>query len=154
MNVGEKAPEFTLPDQDGNERKLKDFLGKWVVLYFYPKDDTPGCTIEANEFTLLKPEFGKLDAVVIGVSADTTKSHYDFVEKHKLDVILLTDKDHAVMKEYNAYGEKSLFGKLVMGIKRSTFLIDPLGNIAKEWQGVHADGHANDVLETLRELRG
>jgi peroxiredoxin Q/BCP len=154
IKVGATAPAFTLPDQDGTQVKLADFAGKWVVLYFYPKDDTPGCTTEACEFTDGIKAFEKLDAVVLGCSADTPESHRKFIAKHALKVMLLSDPDRAVMKTYGAWGEKSMYGRTTMGVIRSTVLIDPRGKVAFHWLNVKAAGHAEQVREKLAELRG
>jgi thioredoxin-dependent peroxiredoxin len=153
IKVGSKAPAFTLPDQDGRQVALGDFTGKWVVLYFYPKDDTPGCTTEACEFTDGIKAFEKLDAVVLGCSADTPDSHRRFIAGHDLKVTLLSDPDRAVMKTYGAWGEKSMYGRTTMGVIRSTVLIDPQGKVTFHWPNVKADGHAEKVREKLAELR-
>jgi len=152
LTVGSKAPAFTLVDQDDNKRKLSDFAGQWVVLYFYPKDNTPGCTTEACEFTDGIKAFEKLNAVVIGISPDSPASHRKFIDKQKLSVTLLSDGDRAVMDKYNAYGVKKMYGKETMGVIRSTVLIDPKGKIAHVWANVRAAGHAEKVREKLSEL--
>jgi peroxiredoxin Q/BCP len=153
IKIGATAPSFTLPDQDGQQVKLSRLTGKWVVLYFYPKDDTPGCTTEACEFTDGIQAFETLDAVVLGCSADTPESHRKFIAKHGLKVTLLSDADHAVMKTYGAWGEKSMYGRTILGVIRSTVLIDPQGNVAFHWPNVRAAGHAEQVREKLAELR-
>jgi peroxiredoxin Q/BCP len=153
VEVGAKAPVFTLRDQNGEQVKLSDFAGSWVVLYFYPKDDTPGCTTEACEFTDGIKAFEDLDAVVLGCSADAPESHRKFIAKHGLKVTLLSDTDHAVMKTYAAWGEKSMYGRTTMGVIRSTVLIDPRGKVAFHWPNVKAAGHAEQVREKLAELR-
>lgn len=152
--VGRPAPSFSLPDQDGNAVTLADLRGRWVVLYFYPKDDTPGCTVEACEFTALLPDFGGLDAVVLGCSADSAAAHTKFIAKHRLGIRLLTDADRAVMRAYGAYGEKLLYGKPVVGVIRSTVLIAPDGTVAHQWPTVRAAGHAEQVRATLAALQG
>ncbi|MBN2573712.1 MAG: peroxiredoxin [Deltaproteobacteria bacterium] len=152
LEIGKKAPAFTLPDQAGAKVKLSDLAGRWVVLYFYPKDDTPGCTVEACEFTSGLAGFEKLDAVVLGCSPDSAESHRKFVAKHKLRVRLLSDPDHAVMQKYEAWGEKSNYGKKFMGVIRSTVLVDPAGKVAYHWPTVKAAGHADKVREKLAEL--
>jgi peroxiredoxin Q/BCP len=152
LAAGSKAPAFTLPDQDDKKRKLGDYSGRWVVLYFYPKDDTPGCTTEACEFTDGIKAFEKLNATVIGVSPDSVASHQKFIAKHKLSVTLLSDADRKVMDKYGAYGPKKMYGKETMGIIRSTFIIDPKGKIAHSWTSVRAAGHAEKVREKLSEL--
>jgi peroxiredoxin Q/BCP len=153
LEAGAKAPAFALPNQNGKQVSLSDFAGSWVVLYFYPKDDTPGCTTEACEFTDGIKAFEKLDAVVLGCSADTSESHRKFIAKYGLKVTLLSDADRAVMKAYAAWGEKSMYGRTTMGVIRSTVLIDPRGNVAFHWPNVKAAGHAEQVREKLAELR-
>ena len=152
IEVGKKAPAFTLQDEAGEKVKLSDFAGQWVVLYFYPKDDTPGCTVEACEFTAGLSGFEKLDATVFGCSRDTPESHRKFIAKYKLKVKLLSDPDHEVMDKYGAWGEKSNYGKTSMGVIRSTTLIDPEGKVAYRWPTVKAAGHAEQVAEKLAEL--
>jgi thioredoxin-dependent peroxiredoxin len=154
LAVGSKAPTFQLPDQDGHTVALKDLAGRWVVLYFYPKDDTPGCTVEACEFTAALPQFGKLDARVFGCSADSATAHSKFIAKHKLGITLLTDADRAVMKSYGAFGKKLMYGKPVEGVIRSTVLIAPDGRVAHHWATVKAAGHAEQVAAKLAELQG
>jgi peroxiredoxin Q/BCP len=153
IRVGSKAPAFALPNQNGTQVRLGDFAGAWVVLYFYPKDDTPGCTIEACDFTEGIEAFDKLDAVVLGCSADTPESHRAFIAKHRLKLTLLSDSDRSVMRAYGAWGEKSMYGRTTMGVIRSTVLIDPEGNVAFHWPNVKAAGHAEKVREKLAELR-
>jgi thioredoxin-dependent peroxiredoxin len=153
LEVGTEAPHFTLPDQDGRAVSLSGFAGTWVVLYFYPKDDTPGCTTEACEFTSGIAAFSGLDAVVLGCSADPPESHRKFIAKYGLGVRLLSDPDHAVMRAYGAWGEKSLYGRTSMGVIRSTVLIDPRGKVAYHWPSVKAAGHADTVRKKLTELR-
>lgn len=147
-----KAPEFTLPDQNGEDVSLSGFRGKTVVLYFYPKDSTPGCTTEAVDFTRLKPEFNKAGAVVIGMSKDSVKRHRNFVDKNDLDVILASDEDGKVIEAYGAWGEKKMYGKTMMGIIRSTVLIDGDGKVRKVWPKVRVKGHADEVLEAVKSL--
>ena len=148
-----KAPAFTLHDQDDEPVSLKDFAGKWVVLYFYPKDDTPGCTTEACEFTSGIRGFEDLNAVVLGVSKDSPSSHRAFIDKHQLRVRLLSDPDHKVMEKYGAWGVKHIFGQQAKGTIRSTVLIDPKGYIVKHWAEVTAEGHAEHVRQALAELQ-
>lgn len=158
MNQQEKlaplgpAPAFSLQDQSEKENSLSQYKGKWVVLYFYPKDNTPGCTIEGIEFTAKKKDFEKLNAVILGVSADSPQSHCGFIDKQKLGITLLSDPERKVMKAYDAWGKKMMYGKEVEGVIRSTCLIDPQGNIAHHWTKVKAEGHAAEVLEKLKEL--
>ena len=150
---GERAPDFCLPDAEGKKHCLGDFRGKWVVLYFYPRDNTSGCTREAVAFTEMKKDFEKEGAVIIGISKDSPKSHARFIEKHGLDILLLSDEDHSVIERYGAWGKKKLYGKEHWGTVRSTFLIDPEGRIVREWRKVKVDGHAQAVLEALKEAK-
>jgi len=154
LTLGKAAPSFTLPDQNDKTVKLSDFKGRWVVLYFYPKDDTPGCTVEACDFTAGIARFEKLEAVVLGCSGDSPASHRKFITKHKLAVRLLADEDQAVMTRYGAYGEKMMYGKKVTGVIRSTVIIDPAGKVAHHWAKVQAKGHAEAVRAKLAELQG
>jgi peroxiredoxin Q/BCP len=147
-----KAPAFSLLNQDSKKVALKDYAGKWVVLYFYPKDDTPGCTTQACEFTTNWDKFQKLSARVVGVSPDSPESHQAFIAKHKLRIELLSDPDHAVMLNYGAWGEKNNYGKISEGVLRTTVLIDPQGKIVYYWPKVKAAGHAEAVAEKLAEL--
>ena len=153
LQVGDKAPDFCLPNQDNEEICLRDFQGSWVVLYFYPKDNTPGCTTEALDFTVLKDEFEKEGAIILGVSPDSVKRHQNFIAKKSLDITLLSDEDKEVLKEYGVWQLKKNFGKEYMGVVRSTFLIDPNGKIAYIWPKVKVKGHAKEVLEKLKELK-
>jgi thioredoxin-dependent peroxiredoxin len=152
IEEGQKAPAFTLVADDGKKMKLSDFAGKPVVLYFYPKDDTPGCTREACAFRDASAPLKKAGAVVLGVSADDTASHVKFRDKFKLNFPLLSDTDHKVAEKYGAWREKNMYGKVSMGIQRSTFLIDPAGKVAKVWKRVQVDGHDQKVLEALSQL--
>ncbi|CRF40588.1 thioredoxin-dependent thiol peroxidase [Helicobacter ailurogastricus] len=149
LEKGSPAPAFTLNNATGQSVSLKDFLGKVVVLYFYPKDNTPGCTLEAQDFTKLKAEFGAKGAVILGVSADDAKSHCHFIESENLGIELLSDPNHEVAKAYGAYGEKNLYGKVSVGLIRSTFVIDQEGKIAHALYNVQAKGHAQKVLGLL-----
>jgi len=151
--VGRKAPAFTLPDQDGQKVKLSDFKGRWVVLYFYPNDDTPGCTTEACDFTAGIKGFESVDATVLGCSPNSAESHRKFIAKYKLKVRLLTDADHATMEAYGAWGEKNMYGRKSMGVIRSTAIIDPNGVLAFHYPKVKAAGHAEAVRAKLDELR-
>lgn len=153
IEPGEKAPDFTLPDQNGEPVQLADLSGSWVVLYFYPKDDTPGCTQEACEFTEGIEAFEDLDAVVLGCSPDSPESHREFIARYDLGVRLLSDPDHRVMEAYGAWGEKTMYGRTTEGVIRSTVLIDPDGRVAHHWRRVRAAGHAEKVRERLGELR-
>ncbi|RLF50282.1 MAG: peroxiredoxin [Thermoplasmata archaeon] len=147
-----KAPQFCLPDENGDEICLKDFRGKWIVLYFYPRDNTTGCTKEARDFSEYIEEFEKLNAVVIGISPDSIESHKKFKEKHGLKVILLSDEGKDVLKKYGVWKLKKMYGRSYYGVVRSTFLIDPDGNIAYEWKRVKVKGHVEDVLKKLKEV--
>ncbi|OPF16005.1 thioredoxin-dependent thiol peroxidase [Microcystis aeruginosa KW] len=153
LEVGQKAPEFATPNQRGEISKLADFAGQWLVLYFYPKDNTPGCSTEAIDFTALSPQFQQLNAVILGVSPDSEKSHCRFIEKHNLTIQLLSDPEHQLAEIYQVWGLKKFMGKEYMGIKRSTFLIDPPGNIAYIWSNVKVKAHAEAVLKKLEELQ-
>ena len=154
IEVGKPAPAFTLQNQAGDPVSLAGLGGRWVVLYFYPRDDTPGCTKEACEFTAGVAEFRKLDAVVLGCSPDDAESHRKFIAKYDLDVQLLSDPAHAVMESYGAWGEKTLYGRTSVGVIRSTVLIDPAGKVAHHWKKVRAAGHAGHVAARLAALRG
>src|SRR5690606_18362967 len=146
-DVNDKAPEFTLPTGDGETLSLKDLKGKKVVLYFYPKDDTPGCTQEAKAFSELLPEFEKAGAVVIGASKDSVRRHSNFAAKHGLTFPLVSDETGELCEAYGVWVEKSLYGRKYMGIERATFLIDEKGRIRRIWRKVKVKGHAEDVLE-------
>ncbi len=149
LEVGTKAPEFTLPDKDGNPVSLTDFAGKKVVLYFYPKDNTPGCTRQACAFAGAYEEFKKINAVVIGVSKDSMASHQKFAEKHGLPFILLSDPELAAIQAYGVWQEKKLYGKVSMGVVRSTFVINEDGMIEKAMPKVKPDTNAAEILEYL-----
>ncbi len=149
LEKGMKAPDFALSDKDGNIVRLSDFAGKKVVLYFYPKDNTPGCTRQACAFAAAYDEFARKNAVVIGVSRDGAQSHAKFAEKYNLPFILLSDPDHAVTEAYGAWQEKKLYGKVSMGVVRSTFVIDEHGNIASVMPKVKPDTNAAEVLAQL-----
>jgi thioredoxin-dependent peroxiredoxin len=153
VEVAKKAPPFTLPDQDGKPVKLSDFKGKAVVLYFYPKDDTPGCTLEACSFRDEHSALKEAGAVVLGVSPDDTRSHARFAGKLRLPFPLLADTDHAVAEAYGAWGEKVLYGRKFMGIVRSTFLIGRDGKVAAVWPKVKVDGHVDEVKKALAALK-
>lgn len=150
--LGNAAPNFTLPDTTENRIALDDLKGKRVVLYFYPKDDTPGYTIEATEFSALKLEFEKLNTIVLGISPDTCQSHRKFTDKYDLNVNLLSDPEHKIIEQYGAWQKKTMYGKEYMGVARSTFLIDATGIIRYIWPKVKAKGHAEEVKAKIAEL--
>ena len=152
IEVGKKAPAFTLTADDGKKVKLSDLQGSPVILYFYPKDDTPGCTKEACAFRDREAEMEQLGAKLLGVSPDTVESHGKFRDKYSLNFPLLADPDHALADKYGAWREKNMYGKKTMGIQRSTYLIDAGGKVAKVWQRVQVDGHDEEVLEALKAL--
>ncbi len=152
MKEGDIAEDFCLPDYEGKEHCLHDYRGKWVVLYFYPKDNTSGCTKEAKGFTEMRGEFEKLGAVIIGVSKDSPKSHAKFIEKHNLKILLLSDEEHKVLERYGAWGKKKNYGREYYGTIRTTFLIDPEGKIVKVWRNVRVNGHVEKVLEELKKF--
>jgi thioredoxin-dependent peroxiredoxin len=152
IDVGKKAPAFSLPDQQGKTHSLKDYAGKPLVLYFYPKDDTPGCTKEACNFQSALPNFKKVGAPVLGVSILDTRSKAKFADKYDLSFPLLADEDHAVAEKYGAWQEKSLYGRKFMGIARITYLIDADGKVVKRWDTVKVDTHADEVLQAVKAL--
>lgn len=147
LNQGDKAPIFKTVDQDDNLVSLEDFLGQWVIVYFYPKDNTPGCTTEAKEFTNYDQEFSNLSVKIIGISPDSIKSHQKFRDKHNLTITLLSDADHEIAVNYGVWQLKKFMGKEYMGVVRSTFLINPDGKIAYIWPKVKVKAHVESVLE-------
>ena len=149
IDVGRKAPAFTLTDQHGKTHSLKNYAGRYVILYFYPKDDTPGCTKEACAFQALLPKFKPTKAVVLGVSVLDPSSKARFAEKYDLTFPLLADEDHAVAEQYGVWQKKSLYGRAFMGIARTTYLIGPDGKVAARWDNVKVDGHADAVLKAI-----
>jgi len=153
LEPGTEAPDFCLPSDSGTQVCLKELRGKWVVLYFYPKDNTPGCTKEAESFTQLLPEFEKEGAVVLGVSPDSVESHKKFKEKKGLKVTLLSDPEKEVISAYGAWQKKKMYGREFMGVVRSTYLIDPEGKVAHVWKKVRVKDHAESVLKKLKELK-
>ena len=152
IEAGKKAPDFTLSADDGSRVKLSGLRGAPVVLYFYPRDDTPGCTREACAFRDRNAELGRLEAKVLGVSPDSVESHRKFREKYGLDFPLLADTAHKVAEKYGAWREKVRFGKRSMGVQRSTFLIDAEGTVSKVWKSVKVDGHDRQVIEAIEKL--
>ena len=150
LGKGDKAPDFKLPDAHGNLVCLSELKGKKVVLYFYPKDDTSGCTIEAKDFSCLVDDFHKHGAVVLGMSPDSPKSHGKFVSKHDLKVGLVADEDKSTLQAYGVWVEKSMYGRKYMGVERSTFLIGEDGTIREAWRNVKVPGHAEEVLKVLK----
>jgi thioredoxin-dependent peroxiredoxin len=153
LEAGDKAPAFTLPDQDGTKVALKDLKGKPVVIYFYPADDTPGCTKEACQFNENLTTFNRSGVKVIGISPDGAIKHNRFREKYGLKFPLLSDPEHKTMEAYGAWGEKTMYGKKTVGVIRSTFLLDDKGVITRAWYNVRADGHAAKVLEEFKAKR-
>jgi peroxiredoxin Q/BCP len=152
LAVGDKAPAFTLPSDAGGKVSLADFKGRKLVVYFYPRADTPGCTREAIDFSRLRADFKKAHAEILGVSADPVKAQEAFKKKHKLTVDLLSDETHKMLEAYGVWGKKSMYGKSFMGILRVTFLIDAQGRIAHVWPKVKVEGHAEEVLEAAKAL--
>ncbi|NJL09787.1 MAG: thioredoxin-dependent thiol peroxidase [Calothrix sp. SM1_7_51] len=150
--VGQKAPSFSARDQTGNLVSLDDFQSHWLVLYFYPKDNTPGCTTEAKDFTDCEQEFKALGAKILGISPDSEQSHCKFIDKHNLSLQLLSDPEHKLCETFGIWQLKKFMGKEYMGVVRSTFLINPDGNIAYTWSNVKVKGHASAVLAKLQEL--
>lgn len=151
LEVGKKAPDFSLLNQDEKKISLKDYLGQKVVLYFYPKDDTSGCTKEACSFSDDLPKFNKIDAAILGVSPDSVKSHKKFSEKYKLKFDLLADEEKLVLEKYGVWKEKSMYGRKYMGVERTTFIIDEKGKIKKVFNKVKVEGHNKEVLEALKD---
>jgi thioredoxin-dependent peroxiredoxin len=151
LRAGDAAVPFCLPDGHVHSVCLVDFRGRWLVLYFYPKDQTPGCSLEAGDFTRRLGEFHRMGAEVIGVSPDSPKSHCDFIEKRNLKLILLSDEKRAVIRKYGVWKLKKQYGREYFGVERSTFLVDPLGSVAAVWRGVKAPGHADAVLAELKK---
>ncbi|MGN8153393.1 thioredoxin-dependent thiol peroxidase [Agrobacterium sp. 22094] len=152
LTIGDEAPDFRLPRNGGGDISLSDLKGKTVVLYFYPKDDTSGCTAEAIDFSALGAQFEAANTVVIGISPDSVKSHDKFAAKHSLTVMLATDEDKSALEAYGVWKEKSMYGKKYMGVERTTFLISPDGKVAKIWSKVKVPGHAQAVLDEAKAL--
>ena len=166
LEIGTKAPAFCIPNQDDVEICLRDLKGKWIVLYFYPKDNTPGCTTQACDFTQQEPLFEDLDAVILGISADSTTKHRNFIEKKDLGITLLSDEDKTVCESYGVWQQKQMAGNKYMGIVRSTFIINPEGEISASWEKVRVRVkkklkgeqiellHVDEVREKLKQLQG
>jgi peroxiredoxin Q/BCP len=152
LSVGTPAPDFTLPRDGGGQVTLKDFSGRKVVLYFYPKADTPGCTKEAISFNALRKAYAEADTAILGVSADPVNAQDKFRDKYSLAFPLVSDETHRMLEAYGVWGEKSMYGKTFMGVERLTYLIDRQGRIAKVWPKVKVDGHAEEVLESAKLL--
>jgi peroxiredoxin Q/BCP len=152
LSAGIPAPDFTLPRDGGSQVSLKEFSGRKVVLYFYPKADTPGCTKEAMNFNALRSAFAEANTVILGISADPVKAQDKFRDKYSLAFPLVSDETHRMLEAYGVWGEKSMYGKTFMGVGRVTYLIDGEGKIAKVWPKVKVDGHAEEVLESARAL--
>lgn len=150
LDSGDKAPEFSLPDQDGKTVALKSFSGKQIVLYFYPKDDTPGCTKESCDFRDVESQIMRAGGVILGVSLDNMESHQKFIKKYGLPFPLLSDEDASISKAYGVYKEKNMYGKKYWGIERSTFVIDSTGKLKAVFRKVKVDGHADEVLTALK----
>jgi peroxiredoxin Q/BCP len=165
LKVGTKAPEFSLPNQDEVEISLRDIVGKWIVVYFYPKDNTPGCTNEACDFTMAMPQFDDLDAIILGVSPDSPAKHRNFIEKYNLSLTLLADEDKKMCEAYNVWQLKKFMGRESMGVVRTTFIINPEGEIAAVWNKVNVRKkkkvkgetievlHVDEVKEKLHQLQ-
>ena len=151
LKIGDPAPEFTLPDQDGNLVSLKDFAGKKVILYFYPRDNTPGCTRQAQAFAAAYAQFQAMDVVVIGISKDSTASHQRFAQKYELPFLLLSDPQLSAIQAYGVWQEKKMYGKVSMGVVRTTFLIDQSGRIEQIMPKVKPDTNAQQLLDLLKE---
>lgn len=149
LKLNEKMPEFSVLNSKGNEVSLKDFLGKTTVLYFYPKDDTPGCTLEGQQFTKLHSKFKKKNAQIFGVSRDSVKSHDKFICKYDFSIELLSDPDEVLCKIFDVIHEKNMYGKKVLGIVRSTFILNEKVELINEFRGIKADGHAEEILAQL-----
>ena len=153
LEIGNAVPDFCLPNQDDEEICLRDIKGKWIVLYFYPKDNTPGCTTQACDFTATQPEFTGLDAMILGVSPDSPEKHRKFIEKKKLGITLLADEEKELCNLFGVWQLKKFMGKEYMGVVRSTFIINPEGKIASTWTKVRVKEHANIVKARLEELQ-
>ena len=154
LEIGDAVPSFCLPNQDEEEICFRDIKGRWAVIYFYPKDNTPGCTTEACDFTEALPDFSKLEAIILGVSPDSPKKHRNFIEKKALKITLLADEDKSLCKSFGIWQLKKFMGKEYMGVVRSTFIIAPNGTVAYKWEKVRVKNHVKEVKEKLIELQG
>ena len=154
IREGDEAPDFCLPDKDGNEVCLKDFNNKWIALYFYPRDNTSGCTREAVDFSSHLNEFEKINTIIIGISPDSPQSHMKFTDKFDLKHILLSDEKHEALKKYGVWQLKKMYGREYFGVIRSTFLINSDGKIAYVWRNVKVGGHIEEVKKKAKELQG
>ena len=153
LEVDDQVPDFCLPNQDDEEICFRDIKGRWIVLYFYPKDNTPGCTTEAIGFTEALPDFEEMDAMILGVSPDSPQKHRNFIEKKDLKITLLADEDKTLCKNFGVWQLKKFMGKEYMGVVRSTFIINPEGKIGAVWSKVRVKGHVEEVKEKLKELK-
>ncbi len=153
LEIGDTIPDFCLPNQDEEEICFRDIKGRWIVLYFYPKDNTPGCTTEACDFTEALPDFTALEAIVLGVSPDSPKKHRNFIEKKGLKITLLADEEKELCKKFGVWQLKKNYGREYMGVVRSTFLIAPDGTLAYKWEKVRVKGHVDEVKAKLEELK-
>lgn len=153
LKFTDPAPDFILPNQDKENVNLRQFRGKWVILYFYPRDNTPGCSVEAQDFTIHLPDFKKLNAIILGVSKDSVESHCSFIKSKELKIILLSDQNHEIQEAYGVWQPKKFMGREFLGTARTTFLIDPKGRIAHIWEDVKVNGHVDEVLQILKGLQ-
>jgi len=153
VDIDEKIPQFCLKNQNNEAVCDKDYKGKWLVVYFYPKDNTPGCTLEARNFTYYENEFNNLDTKVIGISPDSCESHQKFTNKHDLTVTLLSDPEHDVLEKFDVWKPKKFYGKEFLGVIRSTFIVDPEGKIRYIWNKVKVPGHIENVIEKIKEIQ-
>ena len=154
VEINEKAPDFCLKNQDDQNVCLNDYKSKWKVVYFYPKDNTPGCSLEARNFTVAADEFEKQNASIIGISPDSVNSHKNFCEKNNLNITLLSDPEHKTLKDYGVWKPKKMYGREFLGVVRSTFLINPEGKITHIWTKVKVFGHSDEVMKILKEKKG